>query len=373
VSTLPLVRVLHVQKARGIGGSERHLLDLLGGLPTEGVDPRMLTLCAPGSDVFTEALDDRRIRHLEVTAGPDANPALVRRIHREIRVFGADLVHTHLVHADVHGQLAARWSRVPGIASMHGVHAFFRREPVRTAERAAMRSARRVIAISEHVASYLVKHRLVPAGRIRVVPYGIDADRWRLSDDDRREERARYGLDDHAFVIGMVSRLVRGKGHRVAFEAARRAASRNPRLHLLVAGTGPLAPLLEEEAARSAGEIRMLGFVEDVRSLMAACDVVVVPTEPSLGEGFGLAALEAMAAGRATIVTRVASLPEVVGDVGVVVPPEDPAALADAIVALARDPAEAQDRASRGQARARERFSLQKMVGATADVYREVV
>jgi glycosyltransferase involved in cell wall biosynthesis len=367
------VRVLHVQKARGVGGSERHLLDLLAGLPSQRVDPRMLVLRAPGAERFTAALQRRGIDHAEVEAGPDVNPALVARIRREIGAAGADLVHTHLVHADVHGQLAARIARVPAVASMHSVHAFFTRRPFRTAEHLALGSARRVIAISEHVAAFLERYRLAARHRIRVVPYGIDADAWMSTDDERRAARERFGLHDDAFAVGMTSRLVPGKGHALAFDAVRRSHEKDPRVRLLAAGEGPLATSFEALARSSEGAIRMLGYVEDVRTFVAACDAVVIPTEASLGEGFGLAALEAMAGGRPVVVSRAGSLPEVVGDGGLVVPSGDAGALADAILLLAGDPGERIRLGNAGGARARERYPLDAMVRDTAEVYAEAL
>ena len=367
------VRVLHVQKARGVGGSERHLLDLLAGLPSQRVDPRMLVLRAPGAERFTAALERRGIDHIELDAGPDLNPALVARIRREIRSSGADLVHTHLIHADVHGQLAARLARVPTVASMHSVHAFFTRRPFRTAERLALGAPRRVIAISEHVAAFLERYRLASRDRIRVVPYGIDAEEWTATDDERRAARERLGLDDDAFAVAMTSRLVPGKGHALAFEAVQRAHEKDPRVALLAAGEGPLASEFEALARSSEGVIRTLGHVEDVRGFVAACDAVVVPTEASLGEGFGLAALEAMAAGRPVVVSRVGSLPEVAGDAGLVVPSSDAGALADAMLRLAGDPAERIRLGTAGRVRARQRYPLDAMIRATAEVYEEVL
>jgi glycosyltransferase involved in cell wall biosynthesis len=367
------MRVLHVQKVRGIGGSERHLLDLLADLADRGVSVRMCVLGAPGDEAFVDALRQRAIETIRLDAGRDVNPRLVARLRREIASFRPDLVHTHLVHADVHGQVAARLAGVRSVSSMHGVHRFFTREPVRTAERIALRNARRVIAISEHVASFLRRHGLAPGDRIRVVPYGIDVDAWRVRDDEREAARTWYAIPEGEFAAAVISRLVEGKGHRLAFDAVRRARERAPNVALLVAGTGPLRDELEDAAFEMAGAVRMLGFVEDIRWLVAACDAVVVPTDPSLGEGFGLAALEAMAAERPIVVTRAGSLPEVVGDAGTVVPPRDEAALADALVELATDPEHARASARAAVARARDVYPLDGMVAATIDVYREAL
>jgi glycosyltransferase involved in cell wall biosynthesis len=363
------MRVLHVSKVGGIGGSERHLLDLLPALERRGAEVRMLVLRAPGAERFLEVLEDRRVSRVVVDAGRDANPFLMSAIGREMRRFRADVVHTHLVHGDVYGQAAARLSGVPALSSAHSVLPSFLREPTRSAERLALRSARRVIAISRFVASWLEANRLASAARIVVVPYGVDARAFEIDAARRADARARWGVGDQAFVVGMASRLVEGKGHEVAIDAVARASSLDDRIALVLAGTGPLAARFADRADASGGRIRTLGFVEDVPAFLAACDVVLVPTEPSLGEGFGLAALEGMAASRPVIVAAVASLPEVVGDAGVVVPPGDPEAISRALVALAADPVRTRALGEAGRSRAVERYGLDRMVTATTEVY----
>lgn len=333
----------------------------------------MCVLGATGDEAFVDAMRQRAIETIRLDAGRDVNPRLVVRLRREIASFRPDVVHTHLVHADVHGQLAARVAGVPAVSSMHGVHRFFTREPVRTIERFALRNARRVIAISEHVAAFLRRHRLAREERIRVVPYGIDAEVWRPRDDEREAARTWYAIPDGEFAVALTSRLIEGKGHRLAFDAVRRARERAPNVTLLVAGAGPLRDDLEDAAFEMAGAVRMLGFVEDIRWLVAACDAVVVPTDPSLGEGFGLAALEAMAAARPVVVTRAGSLPEVAGDAGVVVPPRDARSLADAFVELATDVDQARARGDAAFTRARDAYPLDEMVASTVGVYREAL
>ena len=128
------------------------------------------------------------------------------------------------------------------------------------------------------------------------------------------------------------------------------AAEVRPELRLVVVGDGPecdqLAAVVRAEAA---SRVAMVGFVDDVRPYVEACDVIVVPTEPTLSEGFGLSALEAMAAAKPVVVTAVGSLPEVVvdGSTGIVVAPASTSALADALVALAHDRARTRPRSAR--------------------------
>jgi glycosyltransferase involved in cell wall biosynthesis len=280
------------------------------------------------------------------------------------------------VDADVYGQVAARIARVPAVSSVHGTPAFYGREPYRTAGRVAGRLARRRIAISRHVAAFVAARRLAPPARIRVVPYGIDLDEPVEGEDARAATRARFGWTDGEFVVGIVGRLIPGKGHDRLVRAVARASVVHPELRLLVVGDGPsrddLDALIRDEAA--ATRVELVGFVDDVRPYVAACDVIAAPTEPTLGEGFGLTALEGMAAAKPVLVTRVGSLPEVVidGSTGVVVEPSSTPALTDALVDLADDPARAAALGKAGRARAEQEYGLQRMVDETIAVYEEV-
>jgi glycosyltransferase involved in cell wall biosynthesis len=145
-------------------------------------------------------------------------------------------------------------------------------------------------------------------------------------------------------------------------------------LRLLVAGDGPLRTDLEREANAVDARVDFLGFVPDIQRFLNACDILAFPTQPEFGEGFGLAALEAMAASCPVVATAVASLPEVVsaGETGLVVDPESPDELAAALVTLAEDATLRRAMGKRGRERARAEFSLGAMVERTIAVYEEV-
>ena len=149
---------------------------------------------------------------------------------------------------------------------------------------------------------------------------------------------------------------------------------RVPRAHAVIAGSGDLEEYLRDLALEVgvADRVHVLGPRRDVPALMHAIDVFAMP---SIWEGFGLVLLEAMAAGRPIVASRVATIPEVVvdGETGVLVPPGDPLALAEALAGLAREPERAQAFGKAGRERLRTRFSIEKMVGDTELLYRELV
>ena len=369
------MRVLHVQKTTGIGGSERHLLTLLPRLAEAGVELRFCALAAAGEDEFIVGLRELGIEVRTLDAGGDVRPALVRGLHAEIRAFGPDLVHTHLIHGDLYGQLAARLARVGGVSSIHSSHSFYGREPYRTLMRGTGHSARRTIAISEHVGRYVEELRLSRRGRVRVVRYGIDASGWSGNGTDRERARTELGLGADEVGIGVASRLVPHKGHEFVLEGFARAARENPSLRMLIAGDGPLREPIESRARELGAPVRFLGFVPAIREFMWGCDVMTFPSQPEFGEGFGLAALEAMAAGRPLVATAVASLPEVLGDdgAGILVDPHDPGELAGALGRIAGDAGLREAMGAAARRRAVEVFSVEAMVEGTLGVYREAL
>jgi len=306
------VKVAHVHRMRGIGGSERHLLALLPGLAALGVEPVFVGLDDPAWDPepFYEQLSVESVR---IRMGHELDPRVVGRLHGALR--GADIVHTHLVHADVYGALA-RGDRTL-VSTKHNDDPF-RAGPFRHVEGALTRRAARVIAITEALKRFNV-----------------------------------------ARVLLAISRLVPQKGLDVAVRALRRVREEEPRAVLVVLGEGP-------ERARLAGEgVYLPGRVGDVSAWLARAELLV---HPARWEGFGLALLEAMLAGKPVVATRVSSIPEIVvdGETGLLVPPDDPEALAAAILRVLRDPGRLGEA---GLARARSEFSVELMSRRTLAVY----
>jgi glycosyltransferase involved in cell wall biosynthesis len=169
-------------------------------------------------------------------------------------------------------------------------------------------------------------------------------------------------------------RLVQQTGVDVLLAAFPRVQARHPTARLLIVGDGPLRATLEAQAAAlGLGEaVIFTGWRDDARALMPACDAVGVP---SRWEGFGLVTLEAMGCTRPVIASRVSALPEIVqdGETGLLVPPDDPPALAEAITKLLDDPDRAAALGRAGYERLQQHFSVEAMAQATLDVYTAVI
>lgn len=337
------MKVAHVHRIAGIGGSERHLLTLLPALAERGVDVSFVGLDMPGADPF---YDELTIPYERVTRPWQLRGALKRA--------GADLVHTHLVHADVYGAIS---TGTPIVSTKHNPDPF-RAGPWRFVERTLARRARRIIAISEAVKRFSVEEVGLPEDRIDVVHYGLDAlpEPW--------AENPELRIPENAPLLLCVARLVPQKGVDTAVLALMHVQDDAT---LLVLGEGPERKILESTAFQLgfADQVLMPGRVGDVAALYRRCDIVV---HPARWEGFGLAMLEGMLAAKPVVAADAGAAPELVvdGETGLLVPPDDLDALADAInTAL---PA-AERMGAAGLARARAEFSVERMTERTLAVY----
>lgn len=232
----------------------------------------------------------------------------------------------------------------------------------------------RVVAISEAVRAELLALG-VPAARIRLIPSGIDLERFRplaeASAEARLEARARLGVAPGERVVGSAASLHPRKGQDVLIRAAARLAT--PPL-LLLAGTGPARAGLEALAARLGvqARVRFLGQVEPVEPLLAALDLFCLPSRK---EGLGVAALEAMAAGLPVVASAVGGLAESVlpEETGLLVPPDDPEALARALERLLADAGLRERMGRAGGARVGERYGAAAMAAANRALYCELL
>lgn len=343
------MKVLHVHRIGGIGGSERHLLTLLPALAHRGVDVRFLGLddTRRAPDPFYDALS---VPYERVPAPRDLDPQLARAVRHAAR--NADIVHTHLVHADVYGAFGGKTT----VSTKHNDDPF-RAGAFRFVERALARRTAKIIAITQALARFQIERVGLPADKVEVVHYGLDEppSPWGTNPPNDAGPGER--------ILLAVCRLEPQKGVDVAIRALPRISN----ARLVVLGEGPERHTLEQLAASLDVAVSLPGRVPDVAAWLRRADVLVHPVR---WEGFGLALLEAMLASVPVVATAVSSIPEIVvdGETGLLVPPDDPDALAAAINQVLLDPGALGER---GYVRARSEFSVERMVDRTLAVYED--
>ncbi len=357
-------QVLHVMRMKGVAGSEGHLLELVSELARVGWRSHALL---PGPQPSTLKSYGRRLaeagggRVSLLRMGSDLSPSLLAAIARRLRVHPPAVLHTHLVHADWYGALAA--ASAPSVALVSSKH---NHDPFRTGrlyglgERIASRRSDATIAISSSLAEFTNRHG---GSRAFVVPYGLRAP---------DVPPTRNGGDGRTLLA--VARLEEQKGIDVLLEAFAVVAGEAGDCRLLVAGDGGDRQRLERRSQRLGLEsrVRFLGWRTDVGRLMDEADVLV---HPARWEGFGLVLLEAMRAGLPVVATDVGAIPEVVkdGETGILVPPENPAAFAAATLTLVRDPCLCHRLGQAAFARLKAEFSSARMARRTVAVYEEAL
>ena len=358
------MRVVHVHRISGIGGSERHLLALLPALRAHGIEPSFVGLDDPGGEPepFYAALEQTGIPFARLGSRHDLDPRLPFRIASAARRFRPELVHTHLVHADVYGAAASVLLRVPLVSTKHNDDPF-RAGPFRHVERLLARRARRIVTITASLARFNAERVGLPRAKLVVVHYGLDGIPPAWGPNPALE------LPEGARVLLALGRLVPQKGLDVAVRALPAIRASHADAVLVIAGEGPERDDLEALARELGVDAAVLlpGRAGDVAALLERAELLV---HPSRWEGFGLVLLEAMLAARPIVATWVSSIPEIVvdGETGFLVAPDDVQALADAAIRVLDDPGEL---GAAGRARAHERFSADAMARRTAEVYAE--
>jgi glycosyltransferase involved in cell wall biosynthesis len=366
-------RIVHLVKMVGVSGMERHLLSLLPGLRACGLDARIIVLVEPDKPMteYLQAMQRLGVPAEALVISRDFDPGLMATLAKKFREGGYYGVHTHLIHGDIHGLIAAKLAGIRHIFSTaHNDDRFRRLLPIRIVQAILWRQVEAGIAISESLRQFLIRVEFAPPDHIHTVRYGLDRSSVQIDPAARQNLRAELSLDPQTPLVGSVCRLVEQKGLRYAIQAFAQIADQVPAAHFIIAGDGPLKTSLQQQAADLGLRQRMhfLGWRTDSHSLLAAVDVLLMP---SLWEGFGLVMLEAMASATPIIASNVSALPEIVvdGETGFLVPPADPESLADKMIHLLKNPDQAREMGHRGQRRLDSVFSVDRMVQQTLKVY----
>ncbi len=356
-----------------LGGGEVQLLALLRGL--SAADVRPCVVCAAGSALERETRDLESVDVIPVDFTLRCLPSLITLLSDRLR--GGQLIQGTGYLTNLIARLVGSRARMPVVNTVHVVPGAARLDGEApavsalrmTLDRLTRRYVTRFVAVSQAVATGLVADK-VAASRITVIPNGIDLARLRRD----AEGESAVALRQASARVGFIGRLERIKGAEYFVSAAAILAADHPGVRFVVAGHGSDEDELRALAAAlgMADRIEFLGYVESVPPLLAALDVVVVP---SLSEASGLTAMEALALGVPVVATRVGGLPEVVvdGATGLLVDPADEAALARAVARLLDDPVLSRALAAAGARRVEERFPVERMVDGYLRLYRKLV
>ncbi len=375
LSSTRKIRVLHVITSLDRGGAENYLLTLLSHADRARFDMEVAVLRGDGE--LVPEFQKRGIAVHLLRARHQLDLGALGQLTKLLRDGQFDVVHSHLFRADFYACLAADRlgsSRPRIVSTRHNDDRFFLHPLIGILHYLISGRQDMIIAISDHIARFTIARGVQDPRRVRRVYHGLQPSDADAEQRDRVRVREELGIPPGDFLVGNVGRLAPQKGQRHLVRAMPRLLERVPEAQAVIAGGGALEGPLRELAASLgvSDRVHVLGPRRDVPAIMQAIDAFAMP---SIWEGFGIVLLEAMAAARPVVASRVATIPEVVADEesGLLVPPGDAAALADALARIALDRPLADRLGAAGRARLQALFSLEKMVGDTESLYEEVL
>lgn len=356
-----MLTIMHSESSLGWGGQENRTLHECMGLKRLGA--RVIVLCKPESVLKQRAAQSG----MEVIVHPmrsNRDISAIRRAIGIIRDERVDIVSTHSGVDSLICALAGRFSSLKPVI-------------VRTRHLALPITSRftysvlphMVVTVSESVRSHLVVDKGIPGDKVVTIPTGVDLKRF---DPDAAPDtlRSELGLDKDALIVGTIAILRRKKGHHVLLDAIPEVLREAPNAVFVFAGDGPQRGNIEDriKALGLTQSVRLLGLRTDVPSILKGLDLFVLPT---LQEALGTSILEASAMRKAVVAARVGGVPEAVADgvTGVLVPPEDPSALAAAMTRLLRDAGGRTEMGRRGREMVEREYSTDRMAERMFELY----
>jgi glycosyltransferase involved in cell wall biosynthesis len=371
------VKVLQLITRLDWGGAPRLFLKLIRGLKERGIDVVMAS--GPSQQPEEEPrefshkfhIPYHHIPHLCRDIAPVHDFLSLFEIIALIRRERPALLHTHTTKAGILGRIAGGITRTTTIHTPHG-HLFYgyfgkgKQGLYIFLERLAARFCERIITITEDERLEYLKRKIGDEKKVVTIYNGIDMKRY---PGDGKKVRAALRIAQRAPVVGFVGRLEEVKGPHLFVEAAILIGNAFPQTHFLLVGDGPMKEKLMKKA-HGVPRFHFVGHRDDITDAIAALNIIIIP---SLNDGFNLVAVEAMASSKPIVATAVGGLPEVVGDGGILVKPEDARGLAQETIQLINAPDLRKKLGQRGRKRAETHFDWNVCLQRTLDIYQQVV
>jgi glycosyltransferase involved in cell wall biosynthesis len=366
------LNILQITSHLNIGGITRYVLSLTKRLIERG--HRVIIASDHGHAKAQLEAAGATHWHLPLHTSVEFSPQVfwaMRQLAARLTREPVDIIHAHTRVGQLVADCVSRRVNTPYVTTWHGIY------KLRIGRRLWPCTGRMTIAISELVRLHLLNDFRLPPARIRCIYNGVDAAHYAMPPDPETVQayRARWQLPSNQPIVGTVGRLASGrvKGFDTLLAAANILAGQVPKLHVLIVGDGPRRSFLEDIARRLGihERVHFVGETEDVRIPLALMDLFVFSSR--WPEAFGLALVEAMAAGKPVVATQAGAVLEIIrhGVDGWLVPADDPSSMADGIVRLLEDRLMANRLGRNAQERVCQAFGLDRMTDEIEALYRE--
>jgi len=362
------IRVLHIIPTFGIGGAERMVVNLLKAFNHEKFEVSACSLYPEASTFFEKQLKEYKIPVYYLGKHKGLDLRMIPRLYHLFRTFKPDIVHTHL-YALRNAIIPIILSRIP--LRFHTLHNIAYKETDRIGRVInwiAFHFCKVIpISISQEVAktTYDLYHIKTP-----IIYNGILVNCFQLKKNIRFSYRKKENLKESDTIFLHIARFSPQKNHRLLIKAFGQAVNQYPNLKLLLVGDGELRSKMEKIVKEEKLEqgIYFLGSRQDIPELLTTCDIFILSSD---WEGTPMTILEAMAAGKPIIATAVGGTPELVenGVTGLLVPPKDAQALAEAMLRLANNPILREKMEREGKKNVLERFDIKQIARQYEELY----
>lgn len=365
-----LTRVCYVIPSLQTGGTERQLLALMKGLIS---DHELTVVCTREAGALVG--DARRLGVYvhELNGGAGWDFTMRRRIRHVFRSHRPDVVHTFMFGFDLAANRAARETGVPVVISSRRQLATWKKPRHIRIQRKANQLVDCIVANSKAVAEFAAAQEGTEPDFYRVIPNGIDADTF-VSPADLNQIRLRFKIPFHTHVVGIVANFSPVKDHALFLDIADELMRRRADVHFLLVGSGPLRDEVMARIHKQAWDDRFtrVAAFEEIPDLYKVMSVSVLCSRV---EGFPNAVIESMAAGRPVVAAAVGGIPEILEDgvTGKLVRNRTPVDFADAIELVLDRPEDSAVLAARASEYVRNTLTLDRMVAAYRNLYREML
>ena len=369
------VKILFVIDGMEFGGGERVFTQIINGLP---LDQYESFLASGPQDSFYQAISQTPVQRYPVDFSNRFNPAIMFRLIKIIKDHKIDIVHGQGARAEFFARLASGlFCRSRYVSTIAMPVEGYDVGPMkmllyRAFDRFSERFVDRFLVVSSVLAQTMIQGHGISQEKVVKIYNGIEADYYKPHDQEegRRRVRQEYSVNDSEVLIGSLGRLVWQKGFEYFIHAMPILIRDIPEAKFFIVGEGPLRQELEGQTRSLGIQDRLVftGHRNDIRDMMAAMDIIVIP---SLLEGFPMITLEAMAMEKPIVTTSIDGIMEQIGDgrEGLLIAPKSPPALAQAVKRLVDDPDYARSLGINAREKVVRDFSVHKMITETIRVY----
>ena len=350
-----------------LGGAEKHVISLASGLVARGHEVKILCLFREGP-----LADEARAKDLPLfclNLPYRWNPSVFFRIHEWFSSHPVEVLHTYLFGFHFFAGLPARLLKIPALVSSRREISHWQRKRHRGLENLGNLFVDRVVCCSKAVEAWTLEKEQISPGRVLTLYNGIDETQF-YPKNHRLAVRRSLGIPADAPVIGTVANMAVEKGYPYLLEAVKSISEKRPEAWFLFVGAGPMETEIKEKARQISRHTQIVftGTRTDIPDLIDAMDIFVLS---SVIEGFPNVLLEALSRGRPVIATHVGGIPELIesGQQGILVPPQDGTALAEAVLNLLKDPEGSQALGQKGREKVRKSFTHKQMLDQYEALY----